>query len=54
MDNFIFIATLCTFINVEILCGRGMKFVTRGRGFLPEDFMAIGRSFDKSRKLMIL
>ena len=39
---------------LKILCEKGTKFVSRCRGLLLEDFGAIARRFDESRKLMIL
>ena len=36
------------------MCENSTTFVSRCLGLLLEDFRSIGRSFDKSRKLMIL
>ena len=37
---------------LNILCEKGTEFVSRCWGLLLEDFGAIARSFDKSRKLI--
>ena len=39
---------------LTILCENDTKFVSICWGLLLENFIAISRSFDKSRKLMIL
>ena len=38
---------------LKSVCEKGTKFVSRCCWILPEDFRALGGSFDKSRKLMI-
>ena len=48
--NFIY---MCTRVDVEILCEKGTKYVSRCWGILLEDFRVIAGSFDWSQKLMI-
>ena len=51
----LFSSQLCVHEQMlNLFCEKGRKFVSKYWGLLLEDFRAIARSFDKSRKLMIL